>query len=145
MKKYILLLMLTALIAAPSLAQTNISGSLSGTLGPGTFVLSGDALVAYNDSLIIAPGTTIYGRTGNAIAVFGYIHIAGTETDSVVMVSETPQNWWDGLDFKPSASDNCLVEYLYIADCETHGVDFYGCSPTIRHSTIFNSSDDSSC
>ena len=75
-----LILLMTAAIFAFS---QNISGNLSGTLGPGTYNVVGNCQVQAGQTLLIQAGTTFL-HTGNYTwTINGHIVVNGTEINPV--------------------------------------------------------------
>lgn len=144
MKKLTSALLIIICVNGMCLSQ-NLAGNLSGEIGPGTYHLTGNAAVPQGGSFIIRPGTTILADSVFTFAVFGYLHAVGTETDSIIFGHSSSSGWWNGIDFKPSAIDSSRMEYCLVTRSETHGIQLYGCSPTISHCTVYDNSDDSNC
>lgn len=130
-------------------AQTEISGPQSGTLGPGSYIVTGNITVATDDSLTIVPGTTFShnGSTSNyRWLISGKFTAAGVEGDSIYFLSQesvTLWNRWGGLCFQPDAPaaviDYCVVDggmatgdYLSVVNISG------GSSLTLTHSRISN-------
>jgi parallel beta-helix repeat protein len=117
------------------LYSEDISGPLSGEIGPGTYNVTGSISVLYGASLIIHPGT-IFNFTGDFdFDIMGYIHANGNEIDSIIFRQESGDNW-NGIDFISIAADSCIIEYSRVSG--SNGVGFYinGSSPTISHCLI---------
>lgn len=149
-RKAAMLIVSCAVVFAASVgAQTEISGSQSGILGPGTYLVVGDISVQSGDSLEIVPGTTFI-HNGDASnfrwLIFGKFTAAGVDGDSIYFVSQesvTMWNRWGGLCFQPNAPaaviDYCVVDGG-MATGDYHSVVsiFGGSSLTLTHSRISN-------
>jgi hypothetical protein len=108
------------ILAVPLQAQTQISGSQSGTLGPGTYLVVGDISVESGDSLTILPGT-VFLHTGNyKWLVSGKFSAIGTEADSILFLRQEPINndRWGGLHFingaPIAAIDYCVIDNCFL-------------------------------
>jgi len=113
----------------------DITGPLSGEIGPGVYTVVGSISVLYGASLTINPGTT-FNFTGDFdFDIMGYIYAVGNETDSIVFRQDSGDTW-NGIDFISIASDSCILEYCRISG--SNGVGFYinGVNPTISHCLI---------
>ena len=135
MKRRVVLSIVLLFIAGTAIAQ-NISGPLSGILGPGTFYVVGDISVQINDSLLIEAGTTLLMNGDHALSVFGHLHAAGTETDSIIFDINTGTTYWDGIHFINAPSSSSILEYCLIRKSNARGISLIMSSPIIRHCTI---------
>ncbi|NOQ21898.1 MAG: hypothetical protein GQ565_04510 [Candidatus Aegiribacteria sp.] len=136
------------LFAASAGAQTEISGPQSGTLGPGTYLVTGEISVASGNSLTIEPGTTFLHNGNHQWLVSGTFSAIGTETDSIRFLRREPVSGhrWGGLHFiggAPIANlDYCVVDYCYIDYSSSYyaSVNVYngGLGISLKHSTITN-------
>ncbi len=111
--KKILAAIFTALLVF-SAASGQLSGPLSGTLGPGTFNVVSDISVQNGDSLIIAPGTALLFNGAYEFDVNGYIYAVGTENDSVKFRPNAGTPYWAGIAFNDSADDSSRLGYCLI-------------------------------
>lgn len=105
-----------------ALAQPQISGPLTGTLGPGTYLVVGDIRVPAGQTLTIMPGTTLLHNGHYYWGIFGQLHAVGTVTDSIKFLRQqpVPEHCWGGIRFQPGASfdselDYCVIDYALIA------------------------------
>lgn len=105
------------------LAQTNISGDLSGSLGPGDYLVVGDCNVLAADSLTIVPGTTFLFSGHYAFNIYGKLIAEGTETDSIKFIRQSPleDHRWGGIRFYSTASAASLLDYCVIDNCKNSG------------------------
>ena len=83
-----LMLWCILLLAASSAAQTEISGPQSGTLGPGTYLVTAEISVQSGNSLTILPGTTFLHNGNHRWIISGEFTAEGTEADSIVFVPQ---------------------------------------------------------
>ena len=118
----------------------SIFGALSGVLtGDTTYFVIDDISVENGDSLIIEAGATLIFSDGAEFVIYGYLHAAGTETDSVKFIN-SPDLTWYGIDFNGSAADNSLLEYCFITGASSSGICCYTSSPSITNCTISGNS-----
>lgn len=117
-------------------ASAQLSGSLSGTLGPGDYTVVGNIYISAGNSLVMNPGTSLFFEAGRQFDINGYLCAAGTTTDSVKFVPRVPGQSWHGLDFSDSASDSSELEYCLITGSSSSGIDLIRCSPSISHCLI---------
>lgn len=122
-KKATLLIILCAMIFAASAgAQTEISGSQSGTLGPGIYLVIGEISVESGNSLTIAPGTTFLHNGNHKWIISGQLSAEGAEGDSILFVRQDPvdDHRWGGLRFQTGAPaailDYCVIDHCYMPD-----------------------------
>jgi len=143
MKKFLLVFYMFITVQM-SFAQ--LSGPLSGTLGPGEFHVADTISVESGDTLILMPGTTFNFDGPYPFNIYGTLLAEGTESDSIIFTTDTLVNpdRWRGLRFSDSLSSGscltyCLIQYS-IPNFETTGggVSCYGSSPNFEHCTISN-------
>ncbi len=148
--KRILIVLLTLACAQVTFA-TDISGALSGILGPGTYHVVEVIYVNADDSLLIMPGTTFHFDGPYPFYIFGKLTAQGTENDSIIFTSarEPSANRWKGLRFEDSGSSGsalacCLIENGFATGASPNdrggGVYCEYSSPTFDNCTF---SDDS--
>ncbi len=120
-----------------SIAQPSISGSLTGTLGPGTYIVDGDCNVPAGNSLTIAPGTTFLHSGYFIWSVNGSLHAVGSPADSIKFLGR-----WGGIRFIQGSSPESQLTYCVIDHCSNMGnpYSFGGCIYTQVGITIRNSS-----
>ncbi len=102
-------------------AQPTLSGSISGTLGPGTYIVTGNCTVDAGNSLVIEPGTTFLFSGHYHIKVFGSMTAEGTEQDSIIFTRQNPTSAdeWAGIRYM-NGSSNCTLSYAYIEYAKNH-------------------------
>lgn len=83
-------LLLFCLIPLVSFGQPSISGDLTGTLGPGEYIVVGDCQVPAGQVLDILPGTTLLFSGHYTFKVYGQLNAIGTESDSILFVRQYP-------------------------------------------------------
>ncbi len=108
---------LAALFVATALnAQPSISGALSGTLGPGTYIVNGECRIEHGDTLEILPGTVFLHSGHFTWQINGQLEAVGTETDSIVWKRQQPYSTyrWGGLRFTPTIPYHSRLEYCVI-------------------------------
>ncbi len=130
--------------------QPYISGPLSGTLGPGTFIVDGNCTVLSGESLVIAPGTTLLFSGHFGLEVYGQLIAEGTETDSIFFSRQYSISSCNhrGIRIQPGASldnrfDYChidQVENLAFPDCFGGAVLSWGAGAAISHCLFTNDS-----
>ena len=120
-----------------------LSGPLSGTLGPGEYQVVDTIYVNENDSLILMPGTTFKFEGYYPFKIHGTLLAEGTESDSIIFTTDTLANpdRWRGLRFVDSTSSGsalsyCLIEYSYATGNATDkcggGMHCFHTSPTFN-------------
>jgi len=142
----ILSLLLVWLIPALVFAQPSISGVQSGTLGPGTYLVTGDIQVPHNQTLTILPGTTFLHNGHYFWFIYGEIQAVGTADSLIQFLREQPitAHRWGGLRFQTGASntsviENCIIDNCYNAAYPNYyggGIYSNGVSFTVRDSKI---------
>lgn len=141
-------LVLVGLLPMSISAQPTISGELSGTLGPGEFVVAGDCSVLSSDTLTILPGTVFLFSGHYGLYVYGQLNADGTEADSIIFTRQFPTEECKhaGIRYKPGASmyntlSYCRIEYAdnpQFPDCWGGGILCEGAGLTIDHCLINN-------
>lgn len=135
MNRLISVIILAALLFGSALAQ-ELSGPLSGALGPGTYIVVGTIGVLAGDSLVIAPGTSFRFNGPYSFSVFGYLQAIGTATDSIEFIRHTGVTW-EGIDFMNPTCNGSAMEYCLVNGSSCQGLSCQnGANPTIRHSTV---------
>jgi hypothetical protein len=131
--------------ALPACAQPHISGILSGSLGPGTYIVDGDITVANGTSLTIQPGTTFLHTGHYSWIINGSLTAVGTAADSIRFTRQQPisSHRWGGLRFTPTVPQQnqvsyCVVEDVYNSETGILGGGIYivGNYLTVRHTRI---------
>jgi hypothetical protein len=117
----LVILLAIALLTYTASAQ-NISGSLSGTLGPGTYNVVGNCTVNAGNSLTIQPGTTFLFAGHYSLKVYGTLMAQGTEADSIVFMRQSPSYTyeWSGIRFMNGSSPNSILSYCYMEYAKYH-------------------------
>ena len=127
-----------------------LSGALSGTLGPGTYHIVGNISINSGDTLVLAPGTTFHFDGTYKFDINGTLIAEGTESDLIIFTTDTGTNpaRWRGLRFHSSATVSmlvyCLIENSY-APAYYYGGGVYceqGTSPSFTSCTICNNTAD---
>ena len=144
MKKLQACLLIMA-ISTICVAQPQISGPQSGTLGPGTYLVVGDIQVLEGDSLEIIAGTTFLHNESVKWEISGYFTADGAEGDSIYFIIENAINGWGGLRFlnrAPAAVlDYCIVDHCYLTDLNGNNGGIYvagGAGITLTNSRVSN-------
>ena len=125
--------------------SAQLSGPLSGTLGPGTYTVIGNISVQEIDSLVILPGTDLMFNGQFEFDANGYLCAEGTETDSIRFMPNTGVTSWAGITFDSTSSDSCRLNYCVITGGQSYGnfpdnggggILVYRSNPTIEHCNI---------
>ena len=133
----VLLLMLFAITSA--FAQPQISGELTGTMGPGEFVVVGVIEVPLFQTLTLLPGTEFRFNGSYEFNIFGNIQAIGTEDDSIKFIQGSGAQW-NGFKINTLASDDIRFEYCAITGSDESGFYIYGNHMILAHSTIADNS-----
>jgi len=127
----VIVIFLTTLVSAQ-----NLSGSLSGTLGPGNYNVVGACQVQSGQSLTIMPGTTFQFSGNYNWQIYGTLTAEGTENDLIVFTSSSN---WGGLRFNSGSSASTL-DWVLIENVYTYsnggGIYIYNGGMTISNSII---------
>ena len=140
LKILILVLLVISLAGTiPALAQQQISGAQSGTLGPGSYQVTGSIQVAANQTLTILPGTEFLHSGNYSWTINGKLIAQGTKTDSIRFVRQNPTstNRWGGIRFQTTATYG-LIEYCIIDNCQNNGIYTNGVNISVKNSRISN-------
>ena len=140
MQKLIITFATVMLLAFAANAQIHISGALRGTLEDTTYIVDDDIWVEEGDSLVIEAGAELQFNACCEFDINGYIHAAGTETDSVKFIRNFPDSAWGGIDFNISADDLSCLEYCLITGSNDRGIYCYLVDPTIENCKITGNS-----
>ncbi|MBU1706590.1 right-handed parallel beta-helix repeat-containing protein, partial [bacterium] len=102
---------------------SGLAGSLSGTLGPGTYTIVDTIYVSADDSLQLLPGTIFYFYNPYPFEIYGTLIAEGTETDSIVFAADPEANpfGWRGLRFLDFSSSGSRLSYCLIKDGNATG------------------------
>ena len=150
MKRTITIIAAVLLLAFTANAQ--LIGPLSGTIGPGDTLVTGDIWVDEGDSLTILPETNLLFNGYYEFDINGYLSAMGTEDDSIKFKPNTGIANWGGIDFNDSANDDSRLEYCSITgglasgsypDNCGGGIGCYSSSPTIENCSISGNSSES--
>ncbi|MFH1011261.1 MAG: hypothetical protein V1784_08505, partial [bacterium] len=118
--RWILALISLLSFVAPSFGQ--LSGPLSGTLGPGIYHVVGEISINSGDSLRLLPGTTFIFDGSYRFRIYGQLLAEGTESDSIVFTTyQSGSNRWKGLRFDGSNSSGSRLAYCLIEKGRAYG------------------------
>lgn len=114
------LLLLCLLAGSAALAQPQISGPQSGTLGPGTYLVVGDIRVLPGTTLTIVPRTTFLHNGHWFWYIYGQLNASGAEGDSIYFVRQQPiaDHRWRGIRFQSGSSPASMIDYCVIDNAE---------------------------
>jgi len=131
--------MFSLTLSIPALAQQQISGTQTGTLGPGSYLVTGSINVPVNQTLTILPGTEFLHNGYHTWTINGKLIAQGTEIDSIRFVRQNPilSHRWGGIRFQSSASLSTF-EYCVIDNCQSSGIYTIYANLTISNSRISN-------
>ncbi len=115
-----------------------VSGTLSGFLEGGIYLVEANINVAPGDSLVIAPGAQFLFDGNYSLQINGFLQAAGTEEDSLFFLANAGIPHWQGIQFNDSSSDASMLEYAAIEGSENHGIRMIASNPTIGHCRISN-------
>ena len=136
--RYFLLPLFLALGCSVSIAQ--LSGPLSGILLSGVYTVEGDIFVQQEDSLLIEPGVVLEFSGYYSFEVFGHLHAAGTEHDSIRFVPLQSSIDWAGIKFYSPPPDSSRLEYCLISGSADRGIFCQYSSPILERCTIRDNS-----
>ncbi|MCX6639347.1 MAG: right-handed parallel beta-helix repeat-containing protein [bacterium] len=141
----VLVLLMVLALGLPAFAQPQISGPLSGALGPGDYIVVGDIQVNAGRTLTIAPGTTFLHNGHWDWTISGTLTAVGTATDSIIFTRQqpVPEHRWGGLRFQPGATNGqisyCAIDHGLVGTTSTlKGANIVtnGAAISVTHSTI---------
>ncbi|MFH1011958.1 MAG: right-handed parallel beta-helix repeat-containing protein [bacterium] len=131
------------LLACAQASFGQLSGPLSGTLGPGTYDVVGNIWVEANDTLRLMPGTTFLFGEDLVFDIYGTLLAEGTESDSIIFTAvEDTTYWpppWGGMGFgDPGSSGSQLVycSLTYAAHWSGGAVRCIRSSPTLTNCSL---------
>ena len=119
-------------------AATDLSGPLSGILGPGSYNITGAISIQESATLRIMPGTTIWFAVNMPFNIDGILLAEGTATDSIIFSGEGVLNTggWGGLNFSGSCASGSILSYCRISRSATSGVRCNSSSPSFSNCAI---------
>lgn len=138
------LTVLTALgITAAAMAETHVSGNISGhwVVGRAPYFVDAHVTVPSNDSLIIDPGVTVIASGNYHFNVNGYIIAVGTLRDSVrFRASNNTPGAWFGLTLTGAIASDSHFKYALIKHAY-QAIKCVNSDPVIENTAITNSTD----
>ena len=143
MKKTFLCSLLIVSLVIGAQAQTDISGALSGTLGPGTYIVIGDIYVNSGQSITIEPGTEFLFNQATEFSINGLITANGTANNGIEFKLNGGATSWYGIEFS-TADDNSVMSYCLVTESGNSGdgggffID--SCDPTFNYCTVTGNS-----
>ncbi len=104
------------IIPLVSYSQPTINGELTGTLGPGEYIVEGNCMVPFGNTLTIEPGTTLLFSGYYMFSVYGQLNAEGTTTDSIKFIRQFPTEdcTHGGLRFLSGSSESSSLSYCWI-------------------------------
>ena len=137
--RHFTLALLGVFLLSYTASSQNLSGPLSGTLGPGTYYIVSAISVGPGDSLTLEPGTVFLFNGNFDFKVFGKLTAIGTETDSIKFMQNSDYiATWDGIDFYGAGTDSSRFEYCVVKGSNCIGLEFVTSSPTFLNCTIID-------
>ena len=140
---------LLVLLAFSAAAGTSLEGDLSGTLGPGTYIVDGDCRVLPGSTVRIVPETTFLFNGPFTWEVSGTLLAEGSVGRPIVFtpIGPEPRYRWGGIRFLDQGADMslldfCIIEHAYRRHYEFSPDNFGGglfmsnASPLIRNTVI---------
>ena len=100
----------------PSLSQTYLSGSLSGTLESGEYIVDDNIQIDLPDTLIIQPGAHLRFDGHHEFTVHGSLQALGAEQDSIVFTRlyPTEESKWAGIRVLAGPQDTAIFKYCLL-------------------------------
>ena len=137
-----LLLTDKALYADSTLPDTTInrglSGSLSGILPSGDYLVFDSIEVDEGDTLIMNPGANLFFKQDMGFNINGLLIAVGSDSESIKFTREEDGVTWGGVNFLESSDDNSKMSYCLIEYSGNSGIRFDNANPTISHMIISN-------
>jgi len=144
-----LILAAVCLVPLCATAQPTIHGSLSGSLGPGIFIVDGNCQVNAGATLTIQPGTTFKFCGHYYFTVYGQLNANGTAQDSILFVRQFPNETCKhgGIRFVSGSSPSSSLSYCLIDNARNYtypnydggGIYVQNVGVTISHCRLSNS------
>lgn len=136
------------LLTLPVGAQPHLSGILSGTLGPGTYIVDGDCQVIWGTTVTVEPGSEFLFSGHYVWHVSGELSAIGTDREPIVFRRQFPTEAcrWGGIRFEGTGASSSILDYCIIDHCENMiypnwdggGIYTNNTSPTIKNTRISN-------
>lgn len=140
---YLMLLADTTMPPITLLFGMPLSGVLSGTLGPGGFIIFDDISVNFGDTLRLVPGTAFRFAGLYSFEIEGTLLAQGTPQDSIIFTTLPLLNpdYWKNIRFNGVGSSGCSLAYCDIQygshpNLGGGGIQCIGASPTITNCTF---------
>ena len=130
------------LLAFAPACLAQLSGPLSGTLGPGEYQVVGNISVDEGDTLRLMPGTVFYFYGRHWFSIGGTLLAQGTIADSIIFTSaidSVSSDSWRGLTLWGEGSSGSRLSYCEISrayDMTGGGLTCGWCTPILEHCTI---------
>jgi len=127
-------LLYSLMLACAQAGLAQLSGPLSGTLGPGEFHVIDTIYVNAGDSLRLLPGTTFNFDGPYPFDIRGTLLAEGTQTDSIIFTTDTLANpdRWRGLRLLDSNSSGSMLAYCLVENGHATGDSPDDCGGGIR-------------
>lgn len=102
-------------------AQQQISGSQSGTLGPGEYLVTGNITVGSGKVLTIKPGTKFLHNGKHSWEISGELRAEGTPRDSIYFIRKdaVAGHRWGGIQIQGNSADSSTLDYCVVDNCYT--------------------------
>mgnify|MGYP001321737963 CR=1 FL=1 len=123
-----------------------LNGNLSGSYPVGDYRISGDLIIASDDTVYLQPGTKFKFDGQYDFNIYGSLNAIGTETDSIIFDNFGDEKW-KGFTLE-QVSDETVFEYVRISGAEKSGpfhnsnegggMYLLSSNPTLTHVTIVN-------
>lgn len=121
MSKAVLMVLITFFISLQVNAQQQISGSQSGVLGPGEYLVTGNITVGSGKALTIKPGTKFLHNGNHSWEISGEFRAEGTLEDSIYFIRKdaVAGHRWDGIQIQGNSTDSSILSYCIVDNCHT--------------------------
>lgn len=123
-------------------AQEHLSGSQSGVLSAGEYIVDQNIWVSSGDSWVISPGSILKFQENTSLVVSGRIEAYGANGDSIYFISYNDDASWEGIKLESNSAYNHLFNYCVISGSSNGGLTATGITSfSLSNSLIHNNSN----
>ena len=117
---FIVITVIAGLMVSVAAAQQTIHGTLSGSLGPGEYIVDGDIQVLAGQSLTIQPGSHFMHAGHFTWIINGQFNADGVENNPITFTRQFPYeaHKWGGFRFSENSSNQSSIQWCEIEYCK---------------------------
>ena len=116
--------------------KIDLSGSLSGNIAKGVYILQDSCIVLKGNQLTLEPGVKLEFKAQGKLIIYGALTAIGTESDSITFDEYDMNTGWKGIHFKGASETTSILEYCRISKSNYSAISFNNSKANISNCLI---------